>query len=116
MRRYIITFTLLITLAGARAKAQEPLIEAENFTDFHDIKGEPIESNVLEGKGFLSGLDAPGEWTSYRFNSETAGTRRVSLKLQGAEDVLFLLEISITDPEGGESQTVSFEYTGAGFS
>lgn len=116
MRPCIIILIISLACFSAGAGAQESLIEAESFTDFHDIKGDPIAANVLEGEGFLSGLDVPGEWTGYSFNPGAFGTRSASIRVQGEEGVLFQLQLLLIPASGGESQTVVFEYTGAGFS
>jgi hypothetical protein len=109
-------YFLILALLCASAAGRAATIEAENFSGSFNIKGDPIQSNVLAGNGFLSGMDIPGEWVEYTVGIDASAENNLSVRLQGEEGVLFELELTIIPSGGGESRTVSFEYTGTGFS
>lgn len=104
-------------MAAAPSGAQTVFIEAENYTDYHDITYEIIRSvpgSSCSGGYVLIGLDYPDEWTAYDAAVDSAGVYSVTLLCRGDIGVQYRLHL-LLEEAGEDPQVVDFNFTGAGF-
>ena len=79
------------------------VIEAENFSGFNDVARKPIQSRSApgcHGGKMITGLDRPGEWTSYAFNVDRAGDYAIRLACRGEQDASFRLRLTVSSVNG----------------
>ena len=108
---------LIACSAAAPAHPQTNQVEAENYTDFHDMAYEVIRGIPdpdCSGGYILIGLDFPDEWTSYDSCIDSAGVYSTTLLCRGDLGIPYRLRLIIEEP-GAEPQEVEFDFTGAGY-
>lgn len=93
-------------------------IEAEHFTDYHDIAGDVIRaarSTGCSGDSILAGLDYSDEWTLYPFDLSVFGYFQVYIVYRGDNGVPYTLKMILYPEIFGEPQTVYFDFLGYGY-
>ncbi|MCK4236301.1 MAG: hypothetical protein KAX38_04220 [Candidatus Krumholzibacteria bacterium] len=93
-------------------------IEAEDFTEYHDIALDSIRAAPAPGcsEGFiLVGLDYNDEWTLYPFDLPVFGYFQVFMVYRGDYGVPYHLKITFYPEIFGEPQTVDFNFYGQGY-
>ncbi len=88
-------------------------IEAEDFTDYHDIAFGMIR--VEEDMGcssgyFLAGLETPDEWTEYAIPVSAFGLYSAQIKIRGDVGESYLLRMIFTADVSGDTQTVDISF------
>jgi hypothetical protein len=107
------TLGLLIAAPASAETGQVQRItkEAEDYIDSHNIAGSAITADA----NYLYGVDIPGEWTEYQITGITDfGTRTIFIKLWGALNVAYHLQVIVTPETMAVSDTVDVFFTGLG--
>lgn len=89
---------------------QAVTVQAEGFTDSHDIAYEVIRSMG----SYIQGLDYPDEWTTYAMSVGSYGEYSVQLRARGDLNETVKLRVILTATGSGETQTRELEYVGTG--
>lgn len=105
----IIVASLAGLLIPASVFAQISTLQAETFTDSHDIAYAVIQS----AGSILLGLDYPGEWTEYQLGLSKFGEYSVHLTIKGDDRVPYELSLTLADISGN-AQTCDFTFVGVG--
>ncbi len=123
--RRVLISVLILALAvmvpaasSAQTIAHTIRIEAESFTDYHDIAFELIRSFPITGcsSGFvLYGLDTPNEWVEYTFTPNAMGVYSFTLHCVANAGQSYYLQIQLTGGISGEVQTIDVNFTGTGY-
>lgn len=90
----------LDTIALSNEKGYRLLVEAEDYTAYHNVGGDMIQKLPVSGCGggyILYGLDTVGEWTQYIVPIAQAGTFRAGIICQGEFNVQYQLTLVFTD-------------------
>ena len=98
--------------------AQAIIIEAEEFSDYHDTDFELIQEATVSGCSggqVLIGLDYPAEWTGYTFSSDSMAIYKPYLEARGTAGYQYTLQLTITPDTMGSPIIVDFTFTGVGF-
>jgi hypothetical protein len=101
---------LLSALAAWPAAGDVIEIDAELYTDSHDIAGSPIVAIDY----FLWGLDHPGEWAEYDFEVSVGGAYSVYVLMRGDEGVACTLRLTFAAGPSGRSRTCEVTLLGTG--
>jgi hypothetical protein len=101
---------LLSALAAWPAAGDLIEIDAELYTDSHDIAGSPIVAIDY----FLWGLDHPGEWTDYAFEVSLGGTYSVHVLMRGDDGVACTLRLTFASGLSGGSRICEVTLLGTG--
>jgi hypothetical protein len=120
MRRYaaISTIFLALILLSAPVSSQTVMIEAESYISSHDIDYgiiDGVPGPGCSGGDMLVGLDYPDEWVKYNVSISPYGEYAVSMKCRGDLGVQYRLQLAFLPEQVGIGQTVSFQFTGAGY-
>jgi hypothetical protein len=105
---------LFLTLVAAPTSAEQIVVEAEDFIDFYDIGFNPIMQYTAGIYVTLMGPDYPGEWVEYTLPVTAYGSYSFSMLCWGDDGVKYLLNIYFMPDSGGEIQSITASFTGAG--
>ena len=110
MKKLIASIAIAFIFVPCLASAVSNIIQAENFTQSHNIAPEEIAT----GTGVLVGLDAAGEWVEFQLFTSEFGTYSVTMKCWGTLNVPYKFNLVTVPPEGQSSQTIQLNFTGKG--
>jgi len=103
---------IALMLLASQAAAEDVTMLAADYTASHDIAFVPIG---VDPGGMLIGLDYPGEWVEYHFSVSGFGTSRPFIAVRGDLGISYSMSMTVTARGSGLSQTVQFDFTGAGY-
>jgi hypothetical protein len=115
----ILSVIATLALSPLHASAQTVYIEGENYSGSHDIAYEIIREMPgpsCSGGYWLVGLDYPDEWVQYELPISSFGYYLPSLRAQADMGSSFQLNMTVYPPKMGDPQTVTFNFTGNGYS
>lgn len=115
--KLLFPFLLISLLLPVSAYSQFIQIEAEDFTDSHDIAYEIIRSEnapSCSGGFWLVGLDYPEEWVQYSLELSSFGIFSPQLRLEAETGVEFHLRMTLYPPKIGDIHISDFHFTGKG--
>lgn len=99
-------------------RSEEIIIEAEDFTDYHDIANDTIKSipgSGCSGGYILVGLDYPDEWVAYPTDVDSHGVYSARAWFRGNLGQEYNLQLALIPDTTGDTQTIDFTFVGTGF-
>ncbi|MBN1884825.1 MAG: hypothetical protein JW876_04815 [Candidatus Krumholzibacteriota bacterium] len=107
-----ILVALLLPASSSPVSAKDVLVQSENFEHSLNI----AFLNFVTVNGWLQGLDYPGEWLTYSFETDEYGSVAAELHCMGEENVDYHLRLTLTPVDFVGQQTIDFVFTGHGCS
>ena len=111
MRKIIALAAAALVVAPCLADATDVIVQAESFTDSHDIAFESIRvyNNIV-----LVGLDSAGEWAEFQIAAPAFGTYTLMMRCWGTLNVPYLFRLVTRPVQGEDPQTRTLSFVGQG--
>lgn len=112
MRKKSVLFIACLAAVAipAAVRSQAITVEAENFTNSHDIGYQVIQSLGY----YIQGLDYPDEWTTYTMSVSSYGLYSVAVVARGDPNETVKLQVILTGVVSSSTQTLDIEFVGTG--
>jgi hypothetical protein len=118
LRSVLLIAVSVIMAAPLPVSSQTLAVEAEDYVSAHDEGGvaiQPVPGSSCSSGYLLVGLDFTGDWAEYDLSVADFGWYSFEIRCRGVFNQAYVLRLVFTPAGSGETQSVEFSFTGAGY-